>query len=200
MKQMMKLLTTCWPRSSQTLNSGCPPWPTLLSFIVFSHDVIWYGISLWPVWVSCPRSAPLHLLVPHHPPPPPPTHTLCWQDSTRRWNILHSTVQKQLKHWCVINTVFLPKAKCSIISDTKKKINCLIWNQDIMMHDQKKFGDCWSTSTCLAVLLSLPVSHTFSPVCSWKQQWFTSQCSFQVRKSSGDFPEVFPWPKGCCFP
>ena len=27
------------------------------------HDIIQYGISLWPVWVSCPGCAPSHLLV-----------------------------------------------------------------------------------------------------------------------------------------
>ena len=27
------------------------------------HDVIWCGISLWPVWVSCPGCVPSQLLV-----------------------------------------------------------------------------------------------------------------------------------------
>ena len=31
------------------------------------HDVIWYGISLWPVWVSCPGGVPSQLLVPLQP-------------------------------------------------------------------------------------------------------------------------------------
>jgi len=22
------------------------------------HDVMWYGIFLWPVWISCPNSVP----------------------------------------------------------------------------------------------------------------------------------------------
>ena len=39
------------------------------------HDVLWCGISLWPVWVSCPGCAPSQLLV--HPQPP---H---WQGSVR---------------------------------------------------------------------------------------------------------------------
>ena len=50
------------------------PWPTPPSFIV-QHDVIWYGISLWPVWVSCLCCVPSQLLVPPQPP--------CWQGSMR---------------------------------------------------------------------------------------------------------------------
>jgi len=64
--------------------------------------------SLSPPNSSCPLSSP---------------H---WQDSRRSWGTeisltLYSTAQQQLKHWCVINVVFLLKPKCSIISDIMKK-------------------------------------------------------------------------------
>jgi len=32
-------------------------------FLQIEHYVIWYRISLWSFWVSCPRSAPSQLLV-----------------------------------------------------------------------------------------------------------------------------------------
>lgn len=46
---------------SSVLNTG----------FVAGHNVIWYGISLWPVWVSCRGCVSSHLLV--HP----------WQGSSR---------------------------------------------------------------------------------------------------------------------
>ena len=49
------------PRSSTALIAEC--------------DVIWYGKSLWPVWVSCPSCVPSQLLV--HPQPP------CWWERVR---------------------------------------------------------------------------------------------------------------------
>lgn len=30
--------------------------------LYFEHDALWYGISLWPVKVSCPGHAPSQLL------------------------------------------------------------------------------------------------------------------------------------------
>ena len=30
--------------------------------LYIEHDVTWSGISLWPVWVSCPGCAPSQLL------------------------------------------------------------------------------------------------------------------------------------------
>ena len=40
----------------------CPSWPTPPSLYT-EHDVLWYGISLWLVQVSCPGYAPSQLLV-----------------------------------------------------------------------------------------------------------------------------------------
>ena len=46
-------------------------WMSLPSFffpqLYAEHDVIWYGISLWSVGVSCPSSVPSQLLVPPQP-------------------------------------------------------------------------------------------------------------------------------------
>ena len=39
------------------------PLPSLYT----EHDIIWYGISLWPVGVSCPGCIPFQLLVPLQP-------------------------------------------------------------------------------------------------------------------------------------
>ena len=39
----------------------------LLSSLYTGHDIIWYGIFLWPVWVSCPGCVPSQLLVPLQP-------------------------------------------------------------------------------------------------------------------------------------
>lgn len=39
-------------------------WPTPLSFEVFSHDGIWYEITLWLVWVNCSGSTLSQLLMP----------------------------------------------------------------------------------------------------------------------------------------
>lgn len=39
------------------------PQPTTLSFIVFPYDILWYGISLWPLQVSCAGPAPSQLLM-----------------------------------------------------------------------------------------------------------------------------------------
>jgi len=60
-----------------------------------------------------------------------PTSSLClqpphWKDNTRSWKTemslsLCSTAQEQLKHWSVMNLVFLLKTKHSIISETTKQ-------------------------------------------------------------------------------
>ena len=39
----------------------CPSWPAP-PCLYTGHDVPWYGISLWLVWVSCPDHAPSQLL------------------------------------------------------------------------------------------------------------------------------------------
>ena len=47
------------PVSSQaTIHASRPTSPCLYT----GHDIPWYGIPLWLVWVSCPGSAPSQLL------------------------------------------------------------------------------------------------------------------------------------------
>ena len=43
------------------------PLPASSPSLYSGHDVIWYGIALWPVWVSCPGCVPSQLLVPLQP-------------------------------------------------------------------------------------------------------------------------------------
>jgi len=56
-----------------------PPPANSPSFTV-QCDIVWYGIPLRPVWVSCPGCVPSQLLV--HPQP------TCWQGSMRSWEFL----------------------------------------------------------------------------------------------------------------
>ena len=59
-------------------------WPTPARFplsLYAEHDIVWYGISLWPAWISCPGCVSSQLLV--HPQPP-----RC-QGSMRGWKVLN---------------------------------------------------------------------------------------------------------------
>ena len=64
----MQLLTTQWTISSPSPSSNCCP-PATSPSVYTEHDVIWYGTSLWPVWVSCPScvssQVPMHLAGQH---------------------------------------------------------------------------------------------------------------------------------------
>ena len=51
-------LTNAQPVPEQRLPASFSP------ILYTEHDVIWYGISLWPVWVSCPGCVPSQRLVP----------------------------------------------------------------------------------------------------------------------------------------
>ena len=46
--------------------SALPPWPIPPSLYT-GHDITWYRIPLWPVWVSCPGCVPSQLVVPLQP-------------------------------------------------------------------------------------------------------------------------------------
>ena len=56
-------------RIAHHLLTGAQPVPELrcplanFPSLYTGHDIIWYGILLWPVWVSCPGYAPSQLLV-----------------------------------------------------------------------------------------------------------------------------------------
>ncbi|KAK4816014.1 hypothetical protein QYF61_011004 [Mycteria americana] len=74
------------------------------------HDTIWYGIALWAVGVSCPGYVPSQLLV--HLAEHGKLKSPC-------------LVQQQLKHLCIINTVFSTNPKHSPIPATIKKIDSI---------------------------------------------------------------------------
>jgi len=57
------LQLTCWSMSSQPPHGSCSPGQLPTIFQAFSHHTIRCGTSLWPVWVSCPGSVPLQLLM-----------------------------------------------------------------------------------------------------------------------------------------
>lgn len=46
----------CW-------HSKCSPSSFFAPAFIVEHNAIWYGTSLWPVWVSCPVCVPSRLLV-----------------------------------------------------------------------------------------------------------------------------------------
>lgn len=92
-----------------------PRQPTPHSFtnFFFLHDVICYVISLWPVWIIRPGSVSHQLSVPLQLP------LLAEQYKMLKnpWLYVAAT-QQQLKYWCAINIVFLPKWKHNIIPRT----------------------------------------------------------------------------------
>ena len=65
--------------------------------LYIEHDVIWYGISLWPVWVSCPGYAPSQF----------PVHLL----SSRAWEAKKSLTW--YKHYLATTKVLVCYQHCS---------------------------------------------------------------------------------------
>ena len=75
-KQVMHNAIAHHPLTDAQPNPEQPaPHPGQPPLYIVQHDVRWYGIPLWPVWVSCPGSVPSQLLL--HP---WPAH---WQDRAR---------------------------------------------------------------------------------------------------------------------
>lgn len=88
------------PEPQSSLSSESSP-PSLYTGLV----VLWYGILLWPVLVTCPGYGPSQLLV-------PPAQ---WQ-SMGNWKspcLRVSTTEWPLKHQCVINILLLLNPKLS---------------------------------------------------------------------------------------
>lgn len=123
---------------------------------IFLHDTMWYGISLWTVWVSCPGSALSHLLYPLSSP-----H---WQDSMKSWNVLgfaqhwSATTETSVRYQCYT----YPKSKTELQSDTMKKSNFIstettarvkkaIYNATVCCTPRREYG--------LAQLLRAAVGH-----------------------------------------
>ena len=95
-----------------------PPQPAAPSLYT-GHDSAWYGIPLWPVWVSCPGCVPSQLLVPLQP--------SCWL-GMRSWKILDLVqiwLSNNWKHQCVINIHLILKPKYNTLPATRKKINSI---------------------------------------------------------------------------
>lgn len=88
----------------------------LPSFIV-PLDTIWYGMSRWPVEVSCPWSVPSQLLVP----PPAPHCGAARGAETSSVQHRSAKAETSLRY----QLVFLPKPKHSITPATVEKINCV---------------------------------------------------------------------------
>ena len=55
------------PSEDKLHNHKCPPSSSFPPPFIAKHDVIWSGISLWSVWVSCPGCVPSQSLA--HPQP-----------------------------------------------------------------------------------------------------------------------------------
>ena len=65
------------PMLSQSLRNSCNLQSASHNFTVFSHAGIWYGMSSWPAYVSCPGSVPSQQLV--------LLQSSNWQGSTKSW-------------------------------------------------------------------------------------------------------------------
>ena len=48
-------------------NARCPSLPSSSLSLYTQHDVIWYGMSLWLAWVTCPGCVPSQFPVPLQP-------------------------------------------------------------------------------------------------------------------------------------
>ena len=117
------MLSTCWlmPARSQAVAvplspPGNSPW--FYSFFFTWFHMVW-NVSLASLgklpWL-CPLPATCL------PPAPCAGRTVQKAEEMETSLPLHSTAQQLLKHWCVINTVFLLKLKRSIVPDTMKKV------------------------------------------------------------------------------
>lgn len=111
--------------------SSCPTplWPTPSSLIVLSHTVYSMGY-FFGQFVSAVLivSSPSFLCL------PTPSQAGQYEKLKCPW-LFTATAQQQVKHPCVINVGFLPKAKYNLILDTTKKKNqfCSSWNQDSLL-------------------------------------------------------------------
>lgn len=82
-------------------------------------DTIWYGMSRWPVEVSCPWTVPSQLLV-----PPPAPH--CGAARGAETSLaLCSIAQPQPTHRCVVNIMLILNPLHNTIDATRKKINSI---------------------------------------------------------------------------
>lgn len=88
-----------------------PEQQQLPSQVFAQNDAIWYGISLWPVWVGCPSHIPSQLLV-----PPLPAYS------------------QQLNHQCVINIFLIRNPKHSTSPATRRKFTIVAETRTRVIH------------------------------------------------------------------
>ena len=97
-----------------------PTQPSPHHFQVFLHGVIRYGIFLWPVQASCPGAVPSQQLL-----LPQPCQNSMTRLETEMSLAVCSTAQQQLRHQCIINTVFLLKPKQHHTRNYEENINSI---------------------------------------------------------------------------
>lgn len=117
-----QLPSTCQLLPTQSPSSSNPPneLPSFSDFLSTWCHMVWK--SSWPVWVSCPVSAPSQLCV------PPPCGPLAGRavgepEKTETALALCSTAWQQVKHHCVISIVLLLKPKHGTTPGTRKENN-----------------------------------------------------------------------------
>jgi len=98
-------------------------YPSSCSFLLsFIADVIWYVISFWSAWVSCPGYVPSQSLA-HS------KLTGCWgwgwKMGWKESSCCGSTAQQLPNHWCVISTPLATNTKHSTMRAAVGKVNSI---------------------------------------------------------------------------
>lgn len=96
---------------------GVFPFTFLTPAFTAEHNIIWCGISLWPIYVGCRGSISSQLLAAPLPPP-----WARWCKMLKSPWLSASTTQQQVKHQYVI-LIFILNHKHSTVLTTMKKIN-----------------------------------------------------------------------------
>lgn len=175
-----------------------PSW--LPQFIVTGHDLLGYGISLLPVWVTCPSPALPQLLV--------------YLLTGRAWGTemfleFGVSIKQRLQHQCVIS-ILIVSPKDSIVPAARKKINSLPAETRTVM--------LWMISyalTCLTIkkyllremahiqesLFTSPLSMPHFPDCLKINFWVTYIAHVaELQKNILIFSETFCFhTSSCCF-
>ena len=106
------------PTDAQPVPEHLPPASSPPSLYT-EHDVIWYGIFLWPVWVTVLAVSPPSFLC-------PPAYSLVgWGEKLKSPWLSVNTAQQQLKHQCVINIILILNPNHITVPATRKKINSI---------------------------------------------------------------------------
>ena len=127
------------PTNAQLVPEQRSPRPTPPSLYT-GHGITWYGIPLWPLWVSCPGCVLCQLLV--------PLQFSRWL-GIRSWKILDfrlNATEQQLKT-SVLSTLFsYLTQKHSTVPATRKTINSIPaetrTREDVTLDRFVNFSDC----------------------------------------------------------